>query len=114
MRKTILSAFLVLTFAGCTGKMENRIEKNTVTVNITNAVTGTNPAGDSAYDFCASRFVGFATEAGDREAAMAVCETPGEMTINASVSKEASFIWCYSPGAIGMQQTFTVPSTIRT
>ncbi|MCQ2184428.1 MAG: SGNH/GDSL hydrolase family protein [Bacteroidales bacterium] len=113
MRKTILSAFLVLAFAGCTGKMENRIEKNTVTVNITNAVTGTNPAGDSAYDFCASRFVGFATEAGDREAAMAVCETPGEMTINASVSKEASFIWCYSPGAIGMQQTFTVPSTIE-
>lgn len=112
MRKTtITSAFLILALAGCTDKLDKGIEKKTVTVTITNAVTGTNAAGDAAYDFCAARFVGFATEAGDREAAMAVCETPGEMTINASVRKEASFIWCYSPGAIGMQQTFTVPQT---
>lgn len=114
MKKTAITfAVLALALVGCADKFDNSIEKKTVTVTVTNAVTGTNAAGDAAYDFCASRFVGYATEAGDREAAMAVCETPGEMTVNASVRKDASYIWCYSPGAIGMQQTFTVPSTVE-
>lgn len=111
-KSTIIFTILALALVGCTNKIDSKPESKTVKVTITNALTGFNAAGDEAFDFCAARYVGFASETGDREAAMAVCETPGQMTVNASVSKNASYIWCYSPGAIGMQQTFTIPSNV--
>lgn len=112
MKKTIILAYLSIALVGCTDKFETESEK-TVLVTITNAVTGANATGDAAYDFCTARSVGFATEAGDRKTTTAVSEAPGKMSIKASVHKEASYIWCYSPADIGKRLTFTVPSIIK-
>ena len=94
---------------GCT--KENSSGRD-INVTLTNACTGENASGDSAYDFCSAKYVGFKTDAGDRGAAKATVPETGMMNITANVSTEATKIWCYSGGAIGTIQTFTVPASI--
>lgn len=108
MKRIIISFFIVALACSCSQKYPTSLQKRTVKVSISNALSGYNAAGDKAYDYCSSRYVGYATEAGDRQAAMSVCETPGVMTINATVREEAQRMWCYTSGAIGMKQTFSL------
>lgn len=84
-----------------------------VNVTLTNACVESNAAGDLAYDFCAEQMVGFKSDAGDRSAAKAILDGPGQMTLTAKVAAEATKAWFYTRGAVGAVQTFNVPSTVE-
>lgn len=84
-----------------------------VNVTLTNACVESNAAGDLAYDFCAEQMVGFKTNAGDRSAAKAVLDGPGQMSLTAKVSAEATKAWFYTRGAVGAVQTFSVPASVE-
>lgn len=76
-------------------------------------ITESNAAGDIPYDFCVEDMVGYRTDAGDRSAAPAAFLAVGQTSLTAKVSEAATKAWFYTKGAIGVVQTFTVPSTIE-
>ena len=84
-----------------------------VNVTLTNACVESNAAGDLAYDFCAEQMVGFKSDAGDRSAAKAILDGPGQMTLTAKVAAEATKAWFYTRGAVGAVQTFSVPAAVE-
>ena len=110
MKKIFLLLFAAFLLSPACTKGDDAMQ--TVKVTVINACTAENAAGDTPYDFCTEGYVGFRTDAGDRGAAKAVLAESGKIQLSAEVSASASELWCYSGGAIGTVQTFTVPSAV--
>ena len=103
---TITAALLVL--MGCSKETQYR----TVEVTLVNPTTEVNVAGDQPHEFLQEGFIGFKTDAEDRGAAKALFSLDGALTMSVSVNQEATSLWCYTKGAIGKVQTFTLPSQV--
>lgn len=103
---TITAALLIL--MGCSKETQYR----TVEVTLVNAIAESNIAGDQTHEFLEEGFVGFKTDAGDRGAAKALFSLEGALTMSVDVNEDATSLWCYTKGAIGKVQTFTLPSQV--
>ena len=102
----ILSAFASLSLPSC--QKEKGEEFASVQVELTSGITAPNAAGDVPFDFLKAGYVGFATNAGDRDSVL----FSGNATLSGKckVKSAATQMWCYSPGSTGEVQTFSVPA----
>ena len=104
----ILSAAALFALVSC-GEKGPEGGSTDVQVELRSGITAPNAAGDEVYDFLKAGNVGFATNAGDRgEVAMSLKSQA--LGGKCEVMRAATKLWCYSGGASGEVQTFSVPS----
>lgn len=111
MKKILLFCCAMLAVLSC-GKTQEAEPVRTVKVNVENEITIPSPWGNVPFDYCQPGYIGFATNAGDRSAAKASVVYNGKVSMNVTVSADATKLWCYSRGALYEKQTFMVPSYI--
>lgn len=107
---SMLSISLVV--AAC-GKASATANTRTVQVELSSPLAAINAAGDAAYDLVKDGYVGFATNGGDRHAALMTSQPSGSMSGSIKVSGNATKLWCYSIKALGQIQTVTVPAQLK-
>lgn len=83
--------------------------QRTVQVELT-AATAT--SADKAYDFACSTTVGYATDAGDGANASVSLVGVNHISGSFEVSSSATTLWCFTPGAYGEGNAFSIPAQV--